>query len=265
LIYYIDQETLDSNEVILKLVNELLKFKYRDILFYCQNLGAYDLYFILKVLIDYNNTQPEDNKFKFNYIFRNNLMIKLTIKRNNPNSKRPDSVTIADSYAILDRSLSTLCEMFKVKTHKGVFPHKFANNNTLFYIGNTPDINYYKDIDVKDYNELIKTEWNFKNECIIYLTKDLESLYQILYKFNHTLFVNFELSIRDSLTISKLALNILLKNFYDFAKNPIPLINDKDIYNNIRQSYFGGITEVYKPYGKNKSIQGIINSIITIT
>jgi hypothetical protein len=43
-------------------------------------------------------------------------------------------------------------------------------------------------------------------------------------------------------------MDIFLRRFYD--KN-IPLIKQKSIYNNIKQSYFGGITEVYKPYGKN--------------
>jgi hypothetical protein len=42
-------------------------------------------------------------------------------------------------------------------------------------------------------------------------------------------------------------MNIFLNRFY---KNNIPLINNKSIYTNIKESYFGGITEVYKPYGK---------------
>jgi DNA polymerase type B, organellar and viral len=43
-------------------------------------------------------------------------------------------------------------------------------------------------------------------------------------------------------------MNIFLNRFY---KNNIPLINNKSIYTNLKESYFGGITEVYKPYGKN--------------
>lgn len=43
-------------------------------------------------------------------------------------------------------------------------------------------------------------------------------------------------------------MNIFLNNYYN---NNIRLINNKYIYNNLKKSYFGGITEVYKPYGKN--------------
>lgn len=53
----------------------------------------------------------------------------------------------------------------------------------------------------------------------------------------------------DSLTISGLALQIYMKDHY--KNGVIPLINDKNLYNNIKNAYYGGITEVYKPYGEN--------------
>lgn len=49
-------------------------------------------------------------------------------------------------------------------------------------------------------------------------------------------------------TISGLALQIFLKNFYN---NNIPLINKSSLYKDIKQAYYGGITEVYKPHGKD--------------
>lgn len=52
----------------------------------------------------------------------------------------------------------------------------------------------------------------------------------------------------DSVTISGLAVKIFLKEFY---KGNIPIINKSSIYKDIKQSYYGGITEVYKPYGEN--------------
>ncbi len=58
----------------------------------------------------------------------------------------------------------------------------------------------------------------------------------------------------DCLTISKLALEIFWKDHYkpDLDKNQvIPLIKyNRKMYNDIRQAYYGGITEVYKPYGE---------------
>ena len=44
-------------------------------------------------------------------------------------------------------------------------------------------------------------------------------------------------------------MKIFLNKHYD---NPVlPLISDKQVYNDIKESYYGGITEVYKPHGKN--------------
>jgi DNA polymerase type B, organellar and viral len=62
------------------------------------------------------------------------------------------------------------------------------------------------------------------------------------------------------MTISRLALNIFLKkdlshisSYTPVLKNEkaIPLINKRHIYDFIYNAYYGGITEVYKPYGKN--------------
>jgi hypothetical protein len=36
-----------------------------------------------------------------------------------------------------------------------------------------------------------------------------------------------------------------------YKKRVIPLLNQKDIYNDIKKAYYGGKTEIYKPYGKN--------------
>ena len=53
----------------------------------------------------------------------------------------------------------------------------------------------------------------------------------------------------EALTITRLSLNIFFKNFY--LDKVIPLINKLFLFNFIKEGYYGGITEVYKPYGKN--------------
>lgn len=50
------------------------------------------------------------------------------------------------------------------------------------------------------------------------------------------------------ITISSLAMRIFLKDFYN--KN-IPMINKPSIYKDLKQAYYGDITEVYKPLGHN--------------
>lgn len=77
---------------------------------------------------------------------------------------------------------------------------------------------------------------------------DLNSLYQVISKANKQVFLDYGLDMTDSLTISKLALNLFLSKYYD---NNIPNIKKVSVYNDIKQAYYGGITEVYKPYGEN--------------
>lgn len=134
-----------------------------------------------------------------------------------------------------------------------VFPHDFANENTLFYKGvrSTPEYKYY-DLhgDENTYKQAIyKPFWDFKQEALKYLKDDLLSLFQVINKANHTMFTKFNISITDSLTISGLANKIFRRHHYH--NEVIPLINNKTLYNEIKQAYYGGCTEVYKPYGQN--------------
>jgi DNA polymerase type B, organellar and viral len=73
-------------------------------------------------------------------------------------------------------------------------------------------------------------------------------LYQVLSKFSEYIFLNHSIQLIDSVTISSLALIIYLSKYY---YENIPLINKESIYKDIKQGYFGGVTEVYKPYGEN--------------
>ena len=52
----------------------------------------------------------------------------------------------------------------------------------------------------------------------------------------------------EHITISGLAVRVYLKDFYC---DNIPDINKASLYRDIKQAYYGGITEVYKSYGTN--------------
>ncbi len=45
--YYIN-DYLDSGDLVLSMIEELLHPKYSNITFYCHNIGGYDVVFILK-------------------------------------------------------------------------------------------------------------------------------------------------------------------------------------------------------------------------
>jgi hypothetical protein len=67
-------------------------------------------------------------------------------------------------------------------------------------------------------------------------------------KANKQVFMDYDVNMSENITISGLAVRIFLKDFY---KNNIPLINKSGIYRDLKEGYYGGITEVYKPIGYN--------------
>lgn len=251
---YIDEKDMDSDNVIYKLLDKLFESKYEGYTFYCHNLGDYDSVYIIRSILRYNQAN-KDNKYVIDFICRkSNKVLKLTIEKKVNNKTK--KVKILDSIAILNDDLKSLCEKYNIdKTKvKGNFPHAFSQTRNLFYIGNTPDFSYYEDMSFDDYKLLVKKDWSFKDELLLYLEKDLYSLYEILKKANESFWFSFGIDMTANLTISRLALEIFLKDHYRpnyKTGHVIPLINDKTIYNDIKEAYYGGITEVYKPYGEN--------------
>lgn len=98
------------------------------------------------------------------------------------------------------------------------------------------------------YDLIPNTSWNTRIETIKYLEKDLISLFDVLNKFSDYIYRKYRVQVSGSLTISSLAMKIFLMRF---NKIDIPLINRRSLYEDLKKSYFWGITEVYKPYGEN--------------
>lgn len=225
----------------------MLRSKYSGITFYVHNLGKFDSVFIISTLLRYNYKNKTDH-YKIETVRREAIILKLKIKCGS------NSITILDSYRVLTDNLKNLSIKYKVDVTKGDFPYKFASVDNLFYVGQTPNVNYYPaTITKQEYKFLFKELWDFKTESLAYLWKDLISLYQILIKVNKTLFLDFDIDMTKCLTISKLAYEIFTKHYLseENNENSIPLINKKTIYRDIKPGYFGGMTEVYKPYGTN--------------
>jgi hypothetical protein len=145
-------------------------------------------------------------------IIKDNSIISLNIKNKNI------QLNIKDSYLMLNQSLDKLCKSFNVKTKKLTFKYDIINK----------------------YNLKIN-----KNQSLNYLKNDLISLYEVLIKFNLYVFNKTNLNINNYKTISSLAYNVYLSNYYNLTWDI------KYIEKDIRNSYYGGIVDVYKPYVKN--------------
>jgi len=250
--YYIEEHRNyeDYDRLMLKFINELLRSKYKDVTFYCHNLSGFDVHFMLGVLLRYNDLcvlDDKNSKYKISCVFRDKNIIKITVSKNINGTNR--KFTIQDSLAILVGSQRDLCKAFEVETQKTDFPYLFLHECNLGYLGNTPEISFYEGLTKDDYKLINKSNWSFKNESIKYLENDLDGLHQILVKANKSLFLNYGLDITNSLTISSLAMSLYHTKYY--TKANIPLIKNTQIYRDIKLAYYGGITEVYKPYGTN--------------
>ena len=253
LYYLTDNSKLDSSQLILKCLDDMLVNRYNNFIFYVHNLGHYDIVFLYNVLLNFNLSKGYDYYILITTMI-DNTIIKLDIKikvnsKNIENKCRHIKISFVDSLNLLNFSLEKLTQEFSIEIRKGKFPHSFVNRNTLNYIGNKPNLHFYDDLNINDYKMIPNKNWNLKSECLNYLHKDVIGLYKVMDEFSRLVYINFNEQITNALTITRLALNIFIKKYY---KNKfIPSINKIYLFNFIKEAYFGGITDVYKPYGKD--------------
>ena len=80
---------------------------------------------------------------------------------------------------------------------------------------------------MEEYNKIVSNNWSFKDETIKYLNNDVNSLHEVLMKANKQIFNDFNVYMKDNITISALAMDIFLKQYY---KNNIPRIDKHSVY-----------------------------------
>ena len=253
-LYYLsDYPNLDSSKLLLKCIDDMLVNKYNNYIFYVHNLGHYDIVFMYNILLK-ANLEKGFEYYMLNTTMRDSTIIKLEIKikvysNRKENKYRYIKISFVDSLNLLNLSLDKLTREFNIEIRKGNFPHTFVNRNTLNYIGNKPDYKFYENLNINDYNNIPNNNWDLKSECLNYLHKDIIGLYKVINEFSRLIYIYFNVQITDALTITRLALNIFKNKYY---KNQyIPSINKLYLFNFIKEGYFGGITDVYKPYGKD--------------
>lgn len=247
---FFDNTEASSNKLVIKCIDAMLKQDYHNYIFYVHNFGKFDAIFLHKILLDYNLTQVEfpEKQYRLVPLYRDSKMIRFDVIKTI--NKKVIKISFFDSINILENSLEKLCSDFGVSTTKGIFPYRFVNKDNLEYIGPIPDISFYnKNVNMDIYNESIVPNWSLKKETLKYLERDLISLLEVLENFQALLWEDHNIELTANLTISGLAKTKFLKYYLKDSK--IPLINTNNLFQFIYSSYFGGITEVYKPYGEN--------------
>ena len=164
LYYLTDYNNLDSQNLILKCIDDMLINKYNNFIFYTHNLGKYDVVFLYNALLKANSDKGY-NYYILNTTMRESTIIRLDIKIkmksnksiNKENKTRFIKISFFDSLNLLNYSLEKLTTDFNLEIKKGKFPHSFVNKNNLNYIGKKPDISYYDSISITEYQHISDT------------------------------------------------------------------------------------------------------------
>lgn len=248
--YYLGVEAKTSDELIIKCLDDMLSVRNRDHIYYTHNLGGYDIIFILAALRNVNSKKGFDY-YIIDTLLRDSKVLKAVVKVKTASGY--SKISFVDSYNLLTDSLDNLSKSFGSKTKKGLLPYSFIKYDTLNYKGNTPAIEFYKTknktIELDEYKILYKNNWCLKTETLKYLEQDLRSLLEIMDTFNSYIFIEYNIQVTECLTISRLALNIYLKKY--LGDTLLPVISQVNVFSHIKEAYYGGIAEVYKPWGRD--------------
>jgi hypothetical protein len=235
----------DSDSMLESAIKYLMKRKFDNYKIYIHNWSYFDGVFLLRILSNLSDKiqiKKRDGRL---------IDVKFTFDNNY-------NLYFRDSYLLLPCSLRKLSSFFKVE-NKGIFPYRFVNNKNieLDYIGKFPHFRFFESKDIlsnrNEYlnykNEFKDKLWNFREESIKYCEQDCISLYQVIREFSRNIFILYTIDSHKYPTLSSLAFGIYRSNFLK-DEYKIPLIQGP-IYDFIKQSYFGGKVDVFKPYGEN--------------
>lgn len=133
------------------------------------------------------------------------------------------NIKLLDSLKIFPMSLKQLAIQFKVDTQKGELDHTKINIDNV-------------------------TNDDIKLEVLKYLEADISSLYECMEKASDYIFNKCKVNISDVYSASSLAMKHFRTSY--LSKEGIPLI-PRHMSEPISEAYYGGISQVYKSYGRN--------------
>jgi hypothetical protein len=132
-------------------------------------------------------------------------------------------IKLLDSLKIFPMSLRELARQFNVETQKGEFDYTKVNADNVC-------------------DDIIKAE------VLNYLEGDISSLYECMMKASENIFNKYKLNVSDVYSASSLAMKHFRTSYLN--NGGIPLL-PKHMTEIVSSGYFGGISQVYKTYGRN--------------
>lgn len=201
-------------------VHEFLKFvcrkKYRNYVIFAHNGGKFDFAFLLDT---FTKDADFNQRFEVTPIRIGGRITELKVIHRDKNGKYQYSFVFRDSVTYFKSTLEDLAKQFDVEVKKGEFDHT--------------------KISWKNWLELLP-EWS------PYLEADCISLWQSLRAWEDKLIKDFGVRLKENTTLPQLAMRVFR---LDFLKDPI--MTYRACEDEIRQSYVGGRTEIFRRYGEN--------------
>lgn len=171
----------------------------------------------------------------------------------------PATYSFRDSLKLLPYSLRELAELLKVPTQKGYFPHNFVTLESLFYSGVKPALSYYDSVSQEVYDSLSQ-DFDLPSVALDYLEKDCRALFEVLSKFKKLVHEWSGVDVAKAASYSGLAFLVYLhEQVYKKGTRVYKFTREEDA--KMRTAYFGGSTEVFKPYCKGELYYYDINSL----
>jgi hypothetical protein len=236
--------TFNHKDMLKTAIKTILKRKFKNYHVYVHNFANFDAIFLLNILVELAYEMNGGIK----PIIHKGKIISISLYFSIAKSQKY-VIHFKDSFQILPNSLKLLCESFDVSTKKSIFPYAFVNadNVSLDYIGEIPKYNFFSNITVDEYTNYcnnIIMPWSLRDEIIKYCNIDVQSLYEVLFKFNNLIYNLFELNVNDYPTLPSLAFAIFKKKFMN--EKSIMQMSGK-IFKDIKKSYTGGAVDLYLP------------------
>ena len=229
----------NSTDMLINAIKSIMTRKYHCYKVYLHNFSNFDGIFLLDILNQITDKiEIKKNEGRF---------IDIKIHFNNDKYK----LHFRDSLLMLPASLDKLAHQFNVES-KSIFPYDFVNSQNLNYKGSVPDIKYFKNMSLNYYNkyssEYKYIEWDMRKETEKYCHQDCKTLFDILELFFKQ---NFDITTVNGSKYPSLS-SLAFANFRTkFLEDNIKIANIRgEVYTFIKQGYFGGAVDVYKPYGK---------------
>ncbi len=216
----------------LNMLRGMLKQKYNAYTFFAHNFSGFDINFILSAL-----SVLKEEGYRIRFMKNNGKFINISITH----KEKRVSINLRDSFLILQMGLSRLGEQFNVDVIKSIEP-VYANKSDILNPFAMLDLSHYSKevLLIQDFNQ-------WKTKVTNYCETDCVSLYQILIKFRELVFHKWDLFIENYPTTPSLAFGIYRRHYLE--DKIIPIYKGK-VFDFLRNSFTGGSTEMYRPYGR---------------